>query len=320
MKKTDRQLGYILLLQGGKTLTAEKISQHFEVCKRTVYRDIQAISEAGVPIISLPGKGYQIMDGYYLPPVTFTPDEATALYIASQFARQQTDASIRADLNSVMDKIESILPEETHAYLARLKSAIHLSIPNRSHSTSETRYLVTIKEAIVRRQLLRLRYHAATTDQTTDRAVEPMWLLYYGGTWHMIGYCRLRNDLRDFRVDRIKHIMPSSETFTLREQYKLEDYIKQQRFEGMHEVKVRFTALAANYARRWFHWGTTKEVQDGDHVIVTFLVDEIDYLWRWLISFGTDAEVLSPISLREKIAEEACKIASMYSMKIAKAV
>jgi len=106
MKKTDRQLGYILLLQAGKSYTAEQLASHFEICKRTVYRDIQAISEAGVPVVSLPGKGYEMMEGYYLPPVAFTSDEAAALFLANQFALQQTDASVRADLNTAMAKIE----------------------------------------------------------------------------------------------------------------------------------------------------------------------------------------------------------------------
>src|SRR6516225_6898318 len=207
MKKTDRQLGYILLMQAGKSYTADQLAAHFEICKRTVYRDIQAISEAGVPIVSLPGKGYELMEGYYLPPIAFTSDEAAALYLANQFALLQTDASVRADLNTAMAKIEAILPSNALEELSKFKQAVHLKVyQSEVQRNGDARYLNQIRESIVSQRLVKLHYHAQTTDNPTVRLVEPMWLVFSSGNWHLIGYCRLRNDIRDFRLDRMQRL------------------------------------------------------------------------------------------------------------------
>src|SRR5882724_1153484 len=315
MKKTDRQLGYILLLQSGKSYTAEQLASHFEICKRTVYRDIQAISEAGVPVVSLPGKGYEMMEGYYLPPVAFTSDEAAALFLANQFALQQTDASVRADLNTAMAKIEAILPSNTLEELTKFKRAVHMKL-HKGRDTDvnvNANYLNLIKESIVAQRIVRMNYHAQTTDKPTTRQIEPMWLVYYGRNWHLIGYCRLREDIRDFRLDRIKRLAIIEETFILREQYKLEEYLRQKKhFEGIHEVRVRLAPNAAKWAKRWFSWGSSTESTDGDYGIMSCMVDHLDEMTTWLLSFGSMAEVLSPESLRQSVAEEARRVASFY--------
>ena len=313
MKKTDRQLGYILLLQSGKSYTAEQLAAHFEICKRTVYRDIQAISEAGVPVVSLPGKGYELMEGYYLPPVAFTSDEAAALFLANQFALQQTDASVRADLNTAMTKIEAILPSNTLEELTKFKRAVHMKFYKENQNDVNASYLNIIKESIVAQRIVRMNYHAQTTDKPTTRHIEPMWLVYYGRNWHLIGYCRLREDIRDFRLDRIKRLAIVEETFILREQYKLEEYLRRKKhFEGIHEVRVRLTPTAAKWAKRWFSWGSSTESVDGDYVVMSFMVDKLEDMTTWLLSFGSMAEVLSPESLRQKVAEEARRVASFY--------
>jgi predicted DNA-binding transcriptional regulator YafY len=313
MKKSDRQLACILLLQDGRCLTAQRIAEHFEVCKRTVYRDIQALSEAGVPVISLPGQGYKIMDTYYLPPVRLTIDEATALYIGSRFALRQTDASLRPDLNSGMLKIESVLPPETKNQLARLKESIHLEERNNHRPAGETKFLATISSAIIDRRLMQVQYRAFYSDELTERTVEPLWLLYYSFHWHLIAYCRLREDLRDFRIDRIQWLEKLEESFPERAELSLQSYLKQHaRYQEISEVKVKFTKQAARYAREWFHWISYTEEDLGDYVIITFLLENPWRMSWWLLSFGAEAEVLSPESLREHLWSVASHIAALY--------
>jgi predicted DNA-binding transcriptional regulator YafY len=320
MKKSDRQLAYILLLQDSRRLTADQIAQHFEVCKRTVYRDIQALSEAGVPVISLPGQGYQIMDTYYLPPVRLTTDEATALYIGSRFALRQTDASLRPGLNSAMLKVESVLPDETRHHLARLKESIHLEETNHHRPAGEAKFLATMSSAITTRHLLRMQYRAFYSNELTQRVVEPLWLLYYSFHWHLIAYCRLREGLRDFRIDRIQSLEACDEVFPERPEFSLSSYIKQHaRYQEVSEVKVKFTRRAARYAKEWFHWISYTEEDLGEYVIITFLLENPWRMSWWLLSFGTEAEVLSPETLRQQVLSTAKEIVSLYEPKAASA-
>ncbi len=311
MTKTDRQLAYILLLQAGRRRTAQQLAEHFEVCKRTVYRDIQALSEAGVPIVSMPGKGYGILDTYYLSPVRLTTAEATGLYIGCQLAHRQTDASFRPDLQSAMLKVESVLPDEIQKQLGRLKSSIHLDSRNRPGA--ESRFLAPISRSIVEQQLLRLQYRAFSTDQLTNRDVEPLWLLYHSSHWHLIGYCRLRNDLRDFRIDRIRNLVVVNEHIPERPDLSLTQFLRQhERYRDVSEVTVKFSKPAARFAREWFHWLSFTEEDQGDCVIMRLLVERPDWICWWVLSFGAEAEVLSPEPLRQQVMEAAWKIIKLY--------
>jgi len=317
MKKSDRQLAYILLLQTGRCLTAEKLAEQFEVCKRTVYRDIQALSEAGVPIVSLPGKGYGIMDSYYLPPIRLTVNEATGLYIGSQMALRQTDASLRPDLHSAMLKIEAVLPTETQAQLGRLKESIHLEMGRRVGPDGETKFLAPISQAILEHQLLKLRYRAFYNDQVTKREVEPLWLLYYGSHWHLIGYCRLRKDLRDFRTDRIQDLETLELKVPPRPELSLAEFLgKHDRYRDVSEVTVKFSKRAARYAKEWFHWLSFTEEDLGEYVLMTLLVENAEWMSWWLLSFGAEAEVISPECLRQQVRESARRIVELYDFPV----
>ncbi len=105
MNRTDRLLAIVLELQGKRRQRAEDLARTFETSKRTIYRDIQALCEAGVPLISTPGQGYALMEGYFLPPLSFTPEEATMLLLGSDFMAQNFDAQYRAAAQSASRKI-----------------------------------------------------------------------------------------------------------------------------------------------------------------------------------------------------------------------
>jgi predicted DNA-binding transcriptional regulator YafY len=278
-----------------------------------VYRDIQALSEAGVPIMSLPGKGYGIMDSYYLRPVHLTVDEATGVYIGSQLALRQTDASLRPDLHSAMLKIEAVLPNETRTQLGRLKESIHLDMGRHGQGNGETKFLAPLSRAILDHQLLKLRYRAFYNDQVTEREVEPQWLLYYGAHWHLIGYCRLREDLRDFRTDRIQGLEPLDVRVSPRPELSLHEFLrKHDRYRDVSEVIVRFSKRAARYAREWFHWLSFTEEDCGEYVLMTLLVENPEWMSWWLLSFGAEAEVISPVRLRSQVREAAQRVLDLY--------
>src|SRR6266566_4616246 len=124
MNRTDRLLAIVLELQGRGRQRAEDLAATFETSKRTIYRDIQALGQAGVPLISLPGHGYSLMKGYFLPPLSFTTEEATMLLLGSDFMARNFDAQYRAAAESANRKIESVLPEALRDDVHYLQSNI----------------------------------------------------------------------------------------------------------------------------------------------------------------------------------------------------
>src|SRR5437899_8757308 len=126
MNRTDRLLAIILELQGKGRQRAEDLAETFETSKRTIYRDIQALGEAGVPVLSVPGRGYSLMKGYFLPPLSFTTDEATMLLLGSDFMAQNFDAQYRTAAQSASRKIEGILHEKLSEEVHYLQDSIRI--------------------------------------------------------------------------------------------------------------------------------------------------------------------------------------------------
>ncbi|RYD46383.1 MAG: HTH domain-containing protein, partial [Verrucomicrobiaceae bacterium] len=158
MNRIDRLTGMILLLQGQRVITAEQIAGHFEISVRTVYRDLSALGEAGVPIIAEAGVGYSLMRGYHMPPVMFTEDEAAALFMSGEVTDQVADDSLRHSLRSALLKVRSVLPQEKKDYLHQLRDKVGVWF---RHSGDEMRResLMPIQDAIVRRRCLRISYN-----------------------------------------------------------------------------------------------------------------------------------------------------------------
>src|SRR5204863_8379629 len=124
MNRTDRLLAIVLELQGKGHQRAEDLAETFEISKRTIYRDMLALGEAGVPIVSIPGRGYSLMQGYFLPPLSFTTDEATMLLLGSDLMAQNFDAQYRAAAQSASRKIEGVLPEKLRSEVHYLQNSI----------------------------------------------------------------------------------------------------------------------------------------------------------------------------------------------------
>src|SRR5215469_1559620 len=128
MNRTDRLLAIVLELQAKRWQRAEDLAATFETSKRTIYRDFQALGQAGVPIISMPGRGYSLMEGYFLPPITFGSDEATMLLLGSDVMAQSFDAQYRAAAQSAGRKIAAVLPERLRAEVRSLQDSIRFVV------------------------------------------------------------------------------------------------------------------------------------------------------------------------------------------------
>ncbi|MEM7600473.1 MAG: YafY family protein, partial [Verrucomicrobiota bacterium] len=223
MNRIDRLTAMILMLQGRRVVTAEQIAEYFEISVRTVYRDIAALGEAGVPIIAEAGVGYALMKGYHMPPVMFTEAEAAALLTSSELAEKFGDDSLKKTMRSAMLKVQAALPEERRDYLGRLESAVNVMGPE-SGEGKDCRLLL-LQEAVVRRRCLKLEYNTGGRNELSKRVVEPLGVTYYGRHWHLVAWCRMRTDFRDFRLDRISICEVLPEIFTGHEDFSFMDFL-----------------------------------------------------------------------------------------------
>lgn len=313
MNRIDRLLATILLIQSQRVTKAEEIADHFEISLRTVYRDIAALSEAGVPIIAEAGVGYSLLKGYFMPPVMFTAEEASALFMGSELVEHLTDPSLQAQMQSAIHKIRSVLPRDHQDRLDRLKGSTALLIaPPRGREKSQA-VLTQIQSALAQRRLLKLEYRTNGREEHTSREVEPLGLIYYSGHWHLIAYCRMRQDMRDFRTDRIAALGLGS-TFTRRSGFSVHEYIRSRHQESdTIEVTLKFTGYAVDRARRSWFAGIAEERKTNDGVIMSFPTCGLEWLAAWLLCFGTDVEVVEPPALKAMVAEKAAALATHHA-------
>ena len=222
MNRIDRLFGILVLLQSTKYNTAEKIAERFHISVRTVYRDVKALSEQGIPISFEHNKGYFLVQGYFLPPVSFNTDEANALLLVESLVNGFADHSIRSHYSTALTKVKAILKTAQKEKLENLNQHIKLQIPERL--TFNYTYLSLIQQAISEKNLIELDYKNVK-EEATKRCVEPIGLIFYAFSWHMIAWCHFRNQYRDFNLTRIVCLKNLETPFSKTDHMPLSDYM-----------------------------------------------------------------------------------------------
>jgi predicted DNA-binding transcriptional regulator YafY len=306
MNRIDRLTAILIQLQSKRVVKAEEIADRFEMSLRTVYRDVKALMEAGVPIGSEAGKGYFIVDGYHLPPVMFSQKEASAMLTAWKLVEKLTDDSIRKAYESALWKIKSVLNDSEKDHLENLQSSIQvLRFPDQSPEFPNE-FMADVQKAISYREVLVMEYESTKTQERTKREIEPIGIVHYSGHWHVIAWCRLRNGYRDFRIDMIQSMKTTGQNFDKRNLLTLQEYFQSlmQAHQEMEKVTVTFDKSVARYLRNAkYYYGFVSEEDLGDRCRMTFLAGNMRVFCRWLLMYGSAAEIESPEKLRTTMEE-----------------
>lgn len=311
MNRFDRVTSLLLLLQTRSVLTAKFLSEHFNVSERTIYRDIRTLENAGVPIGAEAGVGYFLEKGYHLPPVTFTLDEAASLLIGEKLLANSLDADSLQDFRRALDKIKAVIDGPDKDYLSSLDADIEV-IPTGSQfpldassesGVSNDQWLRECRSALIRKQVVDIDYSAQSGEVLGTRQVEPIGLFYYSWHWHLIAWCRLRQDYRDFRLDRISSFKPLSEQFARHSRLTLEQYLSSRpEQDGLQEVELVFgndTARFVGEQRYLFGFVAEERVEDG--VKMRFLTHIPEYMSRWLLQYIDDVDVIRGDSIKQSL-------------------
>ncbi len=310
MNRINRLTAILIHLQTKRIIRAKEIAERFAISIRTVYRDIRALEDAGVPIGAQTGEGYFIVEGYHLPPVMFTKDEAGALLIGGKLIDMYADISVKTHFESSLYKIKSVLNSSDKEYLDNLNMYIEvLKAPQSIRDGFPDNLLSELQSVLGQKKVITINYHSGYKDEFTSRAVEPLGLCFYGSKWHLIAYCRLRKDYRDFRVDRIKKITEEGLVFDPENHDSLKDLVEKIVISpDLKLVVVRFDQTTAKMIREIkYYYGFVDEKGVGDQVEMNFLVPGYSYFAGWLLSFLDTVEVVSPktlITLMRKYSEK----------------
>ncbi len=301
LKKFDRVVAILTQLQSKRVVRAQDLADKFGVSLRTIYRDIRTLESSGVPIMSEAGIGYSIMEGYRLPPVMFTREEASSFITAEKLMQKFTDKSLGNFYEKAMTKVKSVLRTADKDWIDVLENQIKINPSQRLFNENIPNSLEIILESLADKRQIILDYKSFA-EEVTERIIEPIGVFHEHNFWYVMGYCLLRKDYRQFRTDRILNIKRTTQRFT-RKHGKLEDYRKE--FLETNKIKVsilvdkKFTKYIAG-SKKYYGFIEEKETEKG--IQMTFLTSEIAQGFpRWFLMFGDHATILEPDELKTNV-------------------
>lgn len=315
MNRIDRLNAILIHLQSKKVVTAQEIAERFEISIRTVYRDIRALEEAGVPIGAEAGIGYFIQENYHLPPVMFTNDEATSILFGAKFVEQFSDDKLNKAFQSALYKIKSVLKTSEKDYINELDNYISVFNYTYSEKKEDSNYLSQIKEALVNKNMIEIDYHARYSNELSTRLIEPIGIIYYGNGWHLIAYCHKRSDYRDFKVDRIKTLKVQNQKITLKHHLKLDEYFEKIfNPEDMPKIVLLCKKESERFIRDSKYWYGFTHQEDYDEIFYKMYFRNSDLFGfsRWVILGGSQVVVQQPEELKTIVTNFAHEIAAHY--------
>jgi predicted DNA-binding transcriptional regulator YafY len=311
MNRLDRVTAILIQLQSKRIVKAQDIADRFNISLRTVYRDIRTLEEAGIPLVGETGVGYSIMDGYRLPPVMFTMEEATAFLTAEKLVEKLTDVSTDESFKSAMYKVRAVLRSAEKDHLEVMDN--HIEVLDNPYITKEkngSSSLQVILKSISSKQVLTITYFANHSQETTSRNIEPVGIFYLGSNWYLIAFCQLRNDYRNFRADRITQTVSTPLPFK-QEHPPLKQYLKQitKDKKELHKVLMLVDKdIVKHFGDQKYYNGYVSERIVKDKLEMTFLTCSLEGFARWYMMFGDRAEITEPQSLKATIKSIAIAI------------
>jgi predicted DNA-binding transcriptional regulator YafY len=291
MNRIDRLFAIILLFQRDKRLRAHDLAERFSISERTIYRDIQALTEMGIPISTLPGEGYELLSSFRLPPIILSSHEAEALFLAARMLIHNSEGNVTIHAETALAKLAAVLPTPVKEHVQQQAQIISFFPTNRLNVDEPN--LLKVLSAIKSQQTIQITYKGYRSTDVTEREVDPYDLTIADGVWYISGYCHLRKDIRSFRLNRIIELTIQTEKF--------EQRLFVEARSSKIKVSIRFSADVLTHVRERQHYAFIEE-RDG---VMLYEVNALSEIQNWVFGFGSAAQVLSPQELRSWMKEEA---------------
>lgn len=315
-KRFDRVIAILIQLQSKKIVKAQELADRFEVSLRTIYRDIRTLEASGVPIYGEAGIGYSLVDGYRLPPVMFTREEASSFIAAEKLMQKFIDKELGQHYQSAMFKLKSVMQNSDKDWVSSMESKVMIqpTMGNLFNENVPDAMSILFKSVADKTQVV-LNYQAIDADFASERTIEPVGVFHDHNNWYVFGFCHLRSDYRQFRADRIEGIQKTQTDFT-KEHETLETFLNKEYEIPTTKVRILVDKKISKYLtseKKYYGFISQKPV--GDLIEMTFLSRDIDNGFaRWFLMYADYAQIIEPQALKARILE----LIASYKMKIQK--
>ena len=308
--RASRLVSILLLLQSRGRMTAAQLAAELEVSVRTVYRDVEALGAAGVPLYGDAGHagGYRLLDGYRTRLTGLTADEAEALFLAGA-PGPAAELGLGSVLAAAQLKVRAALPAELRAHADRISGRFHLDAPGWYAEADATPYLPAVADAVWNGRVLQVRYRRWARPTDVERRLEPYGLVLKAGRWYVVA----GPGPRTFRVDQILELATSDEEFSRPDDFDLTAYWTAYQ-RDFHERLYREEALVRLAPGVTHARATSYEPVEGDGWRQARVpIESVDRALGEFLSMGAVVEVLEPPELRERLAETVRELAARYA-------
>jgi predicted DNA-binding transcriptional regulator YafY len=302
-----RLISLILLMQKSKNWKVSELASELNVSDRTVHRYMVKLEEMGIPIYSERGPygGFSLVPGYKLPPLIFTAEEATVLYMGANLVEQLWGQTYRDDVTAVTAKLDNVLPENLRQRVYDAQQSLLIGKLSWRDAQTIDPIVHILRTCIGERLQVRLvyqRYDFAVSERTVD----PYALIFNSGQWYLAGYCHLREEMRIFRVDRIQQAKQGDKTFKRPRDFNAKEFFDTSlRYDLRYQVVIHIAPEAAPHVRREHSsWLEFEEQEDGS-AVVRFGTGGLDWPVSWVLGFGGLARALEPPELVEFTRQQA---------------
>lgn len=298
-KKFNRILQLFFILQSKSIVSIEEVERRFEISRRTIYRDLKELESAGVPIVYEQGVGYSIIEGYRILPSRFTENEVLSLMIAEKIMLQHETEFIKRNFESALAKVKSSFQLQQKNVLGELEDKLYV---NKITSEYLPNVINLLLESTISKLVIDISYIKSTDIHQELRRVESIGLFYEAGFWYVLAFCHLRNGYRNFRLDRIKQIHLTSDTFT-------REHLSIDKIRNLPSEKdiIKITIKADRKPSHYLFWerqtfGFTSEEFFDNYVIMHFdcAVHPTSFV-RWFMKFADFGEIVSPTVLQTEL-------------------
>lgn len=295
MNRIDRLSAILILLQSRSLVKAGQIAERFEISLRTVYRDIRALEESGIPIIGNPGIGYSLVDGFKLPPLMFTYEEALSFLIAEKLVNELTDTNSSKHYRSGIEKLRAVMRYADKEALEIIEDRLSILKTNKpTHYKPDV--LLVILQSIQRRQTIQMRYFSLL------REVEAVGLFFSKSNWYMVAFCLRKTNYLTFRIDRIEDIEIQETPHTTKHPSLGSFLDKFLDGEQLHEVVIHVhKEHRSMVGDDRYYYGLTDEIKIDDVIEYHFRTFSLEKFARWYLSFADVATIIKPEALKEII-------------------
>jgi predicted DNA-binding transcriptional regulator YafY len=310
-----RLLSMVLMLQSKPHIKAAEFADELGVSERTVHRYMTMLDEMGIPIYSERGPygGFSLVRGYKLPPMLFTAEEATVLYLGANLIKEMWGKAYRDAATAAIAKLDNVLPDDLRRQVDQAQDSLAVRGLHRFDPTVWETSIDDLRRCMAERRQVWMRYRSFSREET-ERVMDPYGLALQWGLWYLVGYCHLRQDIRTFRVDRIQALKPLETTFQPPPDFSVREFLAAMTGppEPLYQVEVRFSPqVAPRVAERRGAWQDLTEHSDGSATIA-FPTADLDWPTWWVLGYGTEARVISPPELAARVRQAAEAVARMY--------